>query len=222
MTTLRSAALLLALTIPLRAQDHETNEHQLGAYKGHEQKVRLAMDYCDATDDFAAEHQPRIYAKSASTAEGEAPHWKQFANRAEWEAAERPTPLAFVWDRDGTTVGVTVLSNPPCGWNPLVASRRTEYCYSTDAKLVRIRAIWYVPTRCEFLFPCQLIRGHEDFLLQRPGITDWVLMPDGQIRKIWNGETADDYFDPSHWLSVSDLHIRTSDDLPFNRAVQSK
>ena len=81
---------------------------------------------------------------------------------------------------------------------------------------MRIRAVWYVPTHCEFLFPCQLIKGHEFFLAQNSGITDWVFAADGQIRKLRNGKVRDDQFDPSYSLSVSDLRLKTSENLPFS------
>ena len=148
--------------------------------------------------------------------------WEQFANRDEWEAAGRPTPLVFVSDRNGTTVKVTVVAHPPRVWKPVGAYRRTEYCYGTDAKLIRVRAVWNVPTHCEFLFPCQLIRGRGFFLGQSPGITDWVFTPNGQIGKLWDGGSQNDYFDPSHSLTVKDLHLRSSEDLPFNHPAQAK
>jgi hypothetical protein len=128
----------------------------------------------------------------------------------------------FVWDRDGGTVKVTVVAKPHRVWSPVGAYRRTEYCYGTDARLIRVRAVSYVPTRCEFLFPCQLIYGHEFFLSQSVGTTDWGLTSDGRIQKLWNGKARDDHFDPSHSLTVSDLHLKTGDDLPFKHPGQPK
>jgi len=49
-----------------------------------------------------------------------------------------------------------------------------------------------------------------------------VFTPNGQIRKLRDGEAQDDYFDPSYSLTVSDLHLRSSDDLPFNHPAQHK
>jgi hypothetical protein len=222
MSSLKSFWFVLAFALPLFAQEHPLTVHQVGAYKGHEEAVRLVMDYCDATDDYSEQYQPRIFAESASTTGVHAREWEQFVSRDEWEAAGRPTPLVFVWDRDGTTVRVTVVAHPPQVWKSIGAYRRTEYCYGADARLIRVRAVWYVPTRCEFLFPCQLIRGRGFFLGQSPGITDWVFTPDEKIRKLRDGEARDDYFDPSSSLTVSDLHLGTSDDLPFEHPAESK
>lgn len=222
MRSLQSLGFVLVFSLPLFAQGRPLSVHQVGAYKGHEDAVHLVMDHCDATDDYSEQNQPRIFAESTSAGGDHSRHWEQFASRAEWDAAGRPTPLVFAWDRNGTTVRVTVVAHPPQVWKPVVAYRRTEYCYGRDAKLIRVRAVWYLPTDCEFLFPCQLIRGRGFFLGQSPGITDWVFTPNRQIRKLRDGESQDDYFDPSHSLTVSDLHLRSSEDLPFNRPAQPK
>jgi hypothetical protein len=222
MSSLKSLGFVLAFALPLFAQEEPLTVHQVGAYKGHEDAVRLVMDYCDATDDSSEQYQPQIFAESEPTTRGDARQWEQFANRDQWEAAGRPTPLVFVWDRNGTTVRVTVVAHPPQVWKPIGAYRRTDYCYGADARLSRVRAVWYFPTRCEFLFPCQLIRGRGFYLGQSPAITDWVFTPDGKIRKLRDGEAQDDYFDPSYSLTVRDLHLKTSDDLPFKHPAQSK
>ena len=191
MNSLKSVGFVLAFALPLFAQEHPLALHQVGVYKGHEDAVRLVMDYCDITDDYSEQYEPRIFAAVHTR------QWEQFAGRDEWEAAGRPTPLVFVWNRKGKTVSVTVVAHPHQVWTRVGAYRRTEYCYGTDAKLIRVRAVWYVPTRCEFLFPCSLIRESRFFLGQSPGITDWVFTPDGQIRKLRDGESQDDYFDPA-------------------------
>jgi len=218
MNTLKSLCFLLVFSLPLCAQKHQLNEDQLGAYKGREDAVHAVMNYCDASDDFSREGaQPRLFTqlKSGSTKEAASQQWWEFASKAEWYAAGKPAPLAFVWDRDGAIVRVTIVARPPRGGASL-AFRRTDYCYGPDTKLIRIRAVWYAPTDCELLFPCRLISGRE-FLLggQHPGVTDWVFTPDRAIQKLRNGEAVDDYFDPSYSLTASDLQLRTSKDLPF-------
>lgn len=209
---------LLAFSFPLLAQEHRLTIHELGAYYGGEDQLRSAMNYCDAIDDFSQEQQPRLFAelRAGSMTESKTSLWREFGSKEEWDVARKPAPLAFVWDRNGTIVRVTIVANPPRVWKPHIASPRTEYCYGANTKLMRIRAVWSIPTNCEFLFPCQLIRGHEFFLAQRPGITDWVFTAGGQIRKLWNGEVRNDYFDPSYSLNVSDLPLGTSDHLPFS------
>jgi hypothetical protein len=218
MTTLKSLPFLVLFALPLFAQvEHALTEHQRGAYTGSDDVVRSVMNYCDAADDFSQERQPRFFARSkqGSTTESNIHRWLEFASKAEWEAAGKPTPGAFVWDRDGEILRVMIVQNPARLWTPFGVDRQTEYCYGTNSELIRIRAAWYVPTRCEYLFPCQLIQGHEFYIGQPYGVTDWVFTADGAIRKLWNGKAVNDYFDPSYWLSVSDLHLKTSDNLPF-------
>jgi hypothetical protein len=177
------------------------------------------MNYCDAVDDSLREQQPHIFAelKMDPTTKSKIDGWREFASKDEWYAAGKPAPRAFVWNRDGAIVRVTIVANPPRVQIPAVARQWIDYCYGADGKLIRIRAVWYVPRYCEFLFPCRLISGRE-FLLggQRPAVTDWVFTADGTIRTLRNGKARNDYFDPSNSLSVSDLHLRTSADLPFN------
>ena len=194
------------------------NEHQLGVYKGNDDAVHSVMNYCDAVDDSVEQQQPRIFGESKidSTTDSNSPRWMEFASRDEWTAASNPAPLAFVWNTDGAIVRVTIVARPPRARQPVGASQRVDYCYGTDSKLRRIRAVWYPPTYCEFLFPCRLI-GHEFILGARwPGVTDWVFTPDGAIQKLRNGKTEKDSFDPSYSLTASDLRLKTSVDLPFS------
>lgn len=182
--------------------------------------MRSVMNYCDAVDDSVQDQQPRIFAELNvdSTTKSKGDRWKEFASKDEWDAAGKPAPLAFVWNRDGAIVRVTIVARPPRVGSPVVARDRVDYCYGSDTKLIRIRALWSAPTECEFLFPCRLISGHEFFLGGRwyPAVTDWVFTEDGAIQKLRNGKTVDDDFDPSYSLTVSDLHLRTSADLPFS------
>lgn len=218
MSNLNPLGFLLVFALPLFAQEHQLSPHELGAYRGTEDMVRAVMNYCDVADDFSQRQQPRLFAElqAGPVPETERRGWWEFAGKDEWDAAGKPAPLAFVWYRDGGIVRVTVVANPPRHWSPLGAYRRAEYCYNAHNKLVRIRAVWYVPSHCEFLFPCQLVSGHEFFLSQSPGITDWVFTADGQVRKLQNGKARNDYFDPSYSLRVSDLHLKNSDELPFD------
>lgn len=231
MSGLRLAGFVFASTLPLFAQQlplaqYIYTQHQLADYKGNEDAVRSVMNYCDAVDDSLQQQQPRIFAESKidSSPESKSSVWRELASREDWYAAGKPAPLAFVWDRDGAIVRVTIVARPPRGWNRVVgAHQQVDYCYGTDTHLIRIRAVWYEPTYCEFLFPCRLISGHEFFLRgQRPAITDWVFAADGTIEKLRNGKAVDDYFDPSNSLSASDLHLRTSDDLPFDHIAPPK
>jgi hypothetical protein len=224
MSGLRLIGVVLAIALPLFAQEQDApkqdlSEHQLGAYKGDDDEVRTAETYCDAVDDIAQQQPPRIFAKltANSTTDAKSPHWAEFASNEEWAAAGKPVPLAFVWIRDTAIVRVTIVEYPPRPRSPAVTHHRMDYCYDADTKLIRIRALWNVPTSCEFLFPCRLITGQEFFLNQNrwPGITDWVFTPDGTINKLRNGKAVDDYFDPSNSLSADDLHLKTSADLPF-------
>jgi hypothetical protein len=215
MSTLLSFGFLLVFALPLFAQ-----EHQFGAYKGDDAEVRSALNYCDSVDDSVWQQQPRIFAELNvdSTTKAKDREWREFASKEEWEAAGRPTPLAFVWDTDEAIVRVTVVTRPFRVRSPVVAHQRVDYCYGTDTKLIRIRAVWYVPTFCEILFPCRLIGDQEFFLMraQRPGITDWVFKANGEIGKLRNGKAVEDYFDPAYSLTVSDLHLKTSQDLAFS------
>jgi hypothetical protein len=231
MPALKSLGFLLVVSLPLLAQEHRLTEHEVGSYKGNEDAVGSLMSYCDAVDDSVQEQQPRIFAelkmeltmklKMDPATESKSDRWREFANKEEWDAVGKPAPLAFVWNRDGAIVRVTIMARPPRVWNPVVgAHQRVDYCYGADTKLIRIRAVWYVPTSCEFLFPCRLISGHEFFLGgQHPAITDWLFTGDGQIQKLRNGKISNDPFDPSYSLSINDLHRRTSEDLPFSHAT---
>ena len=218
-----SLGFLLVFALPLFAQQNRVNEHQLGAYKGDEDAVASVMNYCDAVEDSMREQQPRIFAEALvdSTNRSAGHRWREFANKDEWNAAGKPAPLAFVWDRDGVIVRVTIVARPPRAHSPLVTHGRIDYCYGTDTKLSRIRAIWSVPTQCEVLFPCRLISDHAFFLGGGgwPAITDWVFTADGAIQKLRNGKEADDYFDPSNSLTAGDLHLRTSQNLPFSKSI---
>jgi len=219
MKVLGLVGLVLASALPLCAQEYKLSERELGTYKGSQDTVRSVMNYCDALDDSFEAQQPRIFAKLKISTKPEPPsdRWREFANREEWQATGKPAPLAFVWDRDGRIVRVTMVASPPRVGAPSLARQRIDYCYSTDTKLARIRSVWYVPQSCEFLFPCRLISGRE-FLLggQRPAVTDWVFVEDGTIIKLRNGKVVDDYFDPANSLTADDLHLKTSVDLPFN------
>lgn len=220
----KSLWFLIVFSLLLCAQEHLLNEHQLGSYKGDEDAVRSLMSYCDAVNDSVQEQQPRMFAelktesKMDPTTESMRDRWREFASKEEWDAAGKPAPLAFVWNRDDAIVRVTIIARPPRVWNPAVgAHQRVDYCYGADTKLIRIRAVWYVPQSCEFLFPCRLISGHEFFLgAQHPAVTDWLFTADGQIQKLRNGKVWNDRFDPSYSLSINDLHLRTSQDLPFS------
>ena len=217
MSGLRFVGFVLAFSLPLCAQQHKVSEHQLGAYKGGDEAVRSVMNYCDAVDDSVQQEQPRVFAESNidSTTTPKSHRWREFASKDEWDAAGKPAPLAFVWNRVGAIVRVTVVTRPPRVGSPVITRGRVDYCYGSDTNLIRIRAVWNAPIECEFLFPCRLISGHE-FLLggQRPGVTDWAFTPDGAIQKLRNGKAEDDYFDPSYSLTVGDLHLGTSADLP--------
>lgn len=219
MNGFRLVGFALAFTLPLCAQEIKLSEHQLGAYKGSDDEVRSVMSYCDAVDDSVQELQPRMFAELSldSTTKPTSLRWSEVASKDEWESSGKPAPLTFVWSKDGSIVRVTVVTSPPRSRTPVVAHRRVDYCYGTDTKLLRVRAVWYVPTFCEFLFPCRLISGLEFHLGgQTPAINDWVFAADGTITRLRNGKASDDYFDPSNSLSVSDLHLRTSIDLPFH------
>jgi len=226
MRGLKSIGFVIAVVLPLCAQDRQVKEHQLGAYKGDEDSIRSVMNYCDAVDDSAQQQQARIFAKSKtdSTAKPKGYSWKEFSNRDEWEAGGKPVPVVFGWSKDDAIVRVTVVARPPRARSPALAHTRLDYCYGSDAKLIRIRAVWYAPTNCEYLFPCRLISGREFYLIQpqRPGVTDWVFTPDGTITKLRNGKAVDDYFDPCNSLRVDDLHLRRSNDLPFNHLPSTK
>lgn len=220
MSVLRSLGFLLVFALPLFAQEHRLSEHQLGAYKGDDAEVRSVMNYCDSVDDSVQQQEPRIFAELNidSTTNSKSRHWKEFTSKDEWDAAGKPAPLAFVWNRDEAIVRVTVVTQPFRFRIPVVAHQRVDYCYGTDTKLIRIRAAWYVPTFCEFLFPCRLISDQEFYLIhsQFPGITDWVFTANGAIGKLRNGKAVGDYFDPAYSLTVNDLHLKTSQDLVFS------
>lgn len=224
MSALRVVGLVLGFTLPLFAQRPSLNERQLGTYKGNEESVRSAMSYCNAIDDSVQEQQPRIFALDKVYVAGTGRHWAQVADSDEWNALGKPAPLAFLWDRDGAIVRVTVVARPFRFRSAVSTHERVDYCYGVDNKLIRIRAVWYFPAFCEVLFPCRLISDRDFFLLnsQSPAVTDWVFTPDGTINKLRNGKEVDDYFDPSNSLTVNDLHVRTSDDLPFDHIAKSK
>jgi len=217
MRSLSFVGLVLVFTLPLSAQEHKLNERELGDYKGSDDAVRTVFDYCQMLDAFLKQQPPRIFAqtKVESTGDAKTITWGEFAGKDQWQVAGSPTPLAFVWERDSLIVRVTMVASAHRG-KPSLAQQRLDYCYDDDGQLVRIRAVWYAPTECEYLFPCRLISGH-NFLLggQRPAVTDWVFKEDGTIQRLRNGTAIDDYFDPSYSLTVSDLHLQTSFDLPF-------
>jgi len=215
MSAIRVVGLVLGFTLPLFAQRPSLyNERKLGAYKGNEDSVGSTMSYCNAINDSVQEQQPRIFALDKVYAAGTGRHWVQLADREEWDALGKPAPLAFVWDRDGAIVQVTVVARPSRFRFAVSAQDRVDYCYGVDKKLIRIRAVWTVPA-CEVLFPCRLISDRDFFLLspQSPAVTDWVFISDGTISKLRNGKEVDDYFDPSNSLTVNDLRLRTNDDL---------
>lgn len=222
MSGFRLAGFVLSFSLSLCAQQ-PLNEHQVGAYKGDDQTVRSVMNYCDAVDRDVQGEQPRIFAGLKNPAAKSAGDWKEFASRDEWDAAGKPGPLAFVWNGDGAIVRVTIVWGPPRVGAPAATRRRVTYCYGTDTKLKRIRAVWYPPTHCEFLFPCRLI-GDQEFVLggRWPGVTDWVITADGAIQKLRDGKAEQNYFDPSYSLSADDLHLKTSADLPFGQTTPPK
>lgn len=224
MRSLSFVGLVLVLSLPLCAQQQKLSERELGDYKGKDDAVRFIIDYCDKLDASLKQQPPRIFAetKIESTGGAKTVTWGEFAGKDEWQAAGSPAPLAFVWNSDDVIVRVTMVESPHHG-RPAPNQQRLDYCYDEDAQLVRIRAVWYTPTECEYLFPCRLISGHDFFLGgQRPAVTDWVFKEDGTIQKLRNGEAIDDYFDPSYSLTVSDLHLQTSFDLPFARMPVKK
>ena len=134
MIGIRLAGCVLAFSLPLFAQQ-TLNERRLGAYKGDDQAVRSAMNYCDAIDDAVQGQQPRIFAGLKDLATKSPGDWKEVASRDEWDAAGKPGPLAFVWNRDGAIVRVTIVWGPPRVGAPAATRRRVTYCYGTDSKL---------------------------------------------------------------------------------------
>lgn len=223
MSGLRFVGFVLAFTLPLCAQRLPLDEHQLGTYRGNDEAARSVMSYCNGIDDSLREQQPRIFAESEtdSTTRSKGHAWREFASHDEWAAAGRPVPLAFVWDQDGAIVRVTIVGTVRTSVRP---RPRVDYCYAADGNLIRARAVPFVPTSCEVLFPCRLISDWDFYLLhaQRPAITDWVFTPDGTIQKLRNGKAVDDYFDPSSSLTVRELHLKTSADLPFHHEASPK
>jgi hypothetical protein len=220
MGALKSIALLVVLALPAFAQEGLPDDRELGRYKGGDDSVRSIANYCESVDDFSREQAPRIFAevKQGGGDEFDPARWKEFSDRDGWVAAGRPSPLAFVWERDGATIKVTVISHAPKNWNPAVAYGRISYCYNTEGAVSRIRAIWHVPITCEFLFPCALLTDRQFFVGgQSLAVNDWVFTPDGTIQKLRDGKDLDDYFDPSSWLSVDDLHLKKWDELPFTK-----
>jgi hypothetical protein len=183
MRSLRPVGLVLAFTHSPFAQQLPLNEHQLGVYKGNDDAVHSVMDYCNAVDDSVQPQQPRIFSETKidSTTESNNHRWIEFAGKDEWAAAGKSDPFAFVWDKDGAIVRVTILDRIQPGIRP-----RLDYCYGTDTKLmIRIRAVPSTPTYCQVLFPCRLISGQEYTLGgRRPVITDWVFTGDGTIHKL--------------------------------------
>jgi hypothetical protein len=222
MRAFRLISVSFLLAFRLVAQTPLT-EHQLVTYKGPDDPVRWATSYCDAVDDFSSYQTPAVFAMMTRDSSSKSQQWKSLSDRNEWEAAGKPAPLAFAWRREGLIVRVIIMSRPPRVWKAAVGVyRQTEYCYGADTKLIRIRAAWYAPTRCEFLFPCRLIAGHEFFLGgQFPSITDWLFDEDGQVHKLRNGRLIDDPLDPSYGLDARDLHLKTSAELPFRQGSQS-
>ncbi|HLZ42664.1 MAG TPA: hypothetical protein VKQ11_16975 [Candidatus Sulfotelmatobacter sp.] len=218
MSCLKLAGCVIAFTLPLCAQQ-KLNERQLGAYKGDDPAVRSVMDYCDAVDEAVQGQQPRIFVDAIpdSSMPSKKLVWMKFASREEWDAARKPAPVAFVWNRDGAIVRVTVVSRPPRVGAPSVGRGRIDYCYGADSRLTRIRALWYAPTYCEVLFPCRLISDQLIIGPRLPAVTDWVITEDGAIQKLRNGKAEQNDFDPSYSLTAGDLHLKTSADLPFNQ-----
>jgi hypothetical protein len=202
------AAFTFAFIFFLFPPQHRQNDNQGSAPRRDEDAVRSAMQYCGALDDTLEHENPKIFGFSTTEHSGQK-EWREFSNRDEWEAAGKPVPLAFVWDQHGVLVRVTVVARIS-----VAMRRRVEYCFGTDAKLIRIRAVPFAPQSCEFLFPCRLIN---DSILngEHTAVTDWLFIADGTIKKLRNGKSVDDYFDPSNSLTVSNLHLPTSDDLPF-------
>jgi hypothetical protein len=218
MSWLKSFAFVFASALAVLAQQRQLDERQLGAYKGRDEAVASIMSYCNALDHTLQEQPPRIFAQLSpdSSAQTQDNVWQEFTTPDDWQSDGRPTPLAFVWSKNDFIVRVIIISSLPLPRTPPVAHQRIDYCYGSDTKLKRIRSAWYVPTECEVLFPCRLISGRE-FTIggQRPAITDWVFTPDDAIHKLHNGKQVEDYFDPSNSLSASQLHLKTSADLPF-------
>jgi hypothetical protein len=223
MRSLSFFGFVLLFAVSLCAQEHKLNERELGDYKGTDDAVRSVMDYCDMLDASLKQQPPRIFAETKVESKGDAKTitWGEFPGKDEWQAAGSPAPLAFVWFKDDLIVRVTMVESPRHGKSS-PTQQRLDYCYDDDAQLVRIRAVWYAPTECEYLFPCRLISGHDVLSGQRPSVTDWVFKEDGMIQKLHNGEAVDDYFDPSYSLTVSDLHLQTSSQLPFARMPPKK
>jgi hypothetical protein len=203
--------LLLLIAPRLTAQAAHTDSDQKIT-----DDVRSATAYCDAVDEYAKQQRPQLFAKlrADSTEKPKNGEWKEFAGKLQWEAAGKPRPLAFVWSRGGVIVLVSVVYPPPVRIS-YVVNRRTEYCYGGDAQLSRIRAVGYMPTHCEFLFPCELIRENAFHLGQAPGMTDWIFTADGYIQELRDGKVQNDPLDPACSLRVADLHLGSSKDLPF-------
>jgi len=77
MRSLSFFGFILAVTLPLCAQQHQLNERELGDYKGGDDAVRSIVDYCDALDASLKLQPPRIFAvtKTESTGEGRTITW---------------------------------------------------------------------------------------------------------------------------------------------------
>ena len=66
-----------------------------------------------------------------------------------------------------------------------------------------------------------LRRGLHSFAASRLGSdTAFPFVLGNRAQKLRNEEAVDDYFDPSYSLTVSDLHLQTSFDLPFARMAK--
>jgi hypothetical protein len=147
---------LLGQTSPLNSIQDPTNEE----IRELNRAMVSTANYCLTVADYSISRQPRLFANTGDS--NETRGWYEFSNKAEWERAGKPKPVAFAWYKDNKVIhAVFSFKNNSDG-----GGRYAEYCYRADGHLAELRSGVEASAICDDnYFRCQLTLPIEQFYL---------------------------------------------------------
>jgi hypothetical protein len=203
MKALMTLCFVVLVAPSLRAQKSPSNSVNLPTEReAHEaiQAVNSVRQYCTAVERSSDSLRPRLFAASSRGADG-ASGWIEFSNKAEWERAGGPQPVAVAWYKDGNVVRamVSFKNAGNAGYS------HADYCYQADGKLAMVSTP--LQSDCDdAYFRCEFNLG-----------PDWIYPPNGKVIRILHPDQRLLKSEKTSYLfQTNPPQYVTIWDLPFN------
>jgi hypothetical protein len=177
----------------------EPNDNQLRATAA---AMISVENYChDSVGALVRSHEPRLFAETHPAANQPA-QWVEFSNKAAWENAGKPKPIAWVWYKDTNIIQVAMAFENSDENGPLYA----DYCYDPNGKLARLESIPHIQTTCDdAYFRCQLTSGREWLYVQNGQRVEVRNEMDLRLLKSERTSFTLSKFVPPEYLNVAEL-----------------